>query len=84
MGIIVVSLPCTSYLCGSLIVFRRRTQSCQTQKAQELKKINPYVAVLTILSAVRGLEIWQRHKNNLPAEELEKQMIQHLLTGIIK
>lgn len=51
---------------------------------KELKKINPYVAVLTILSAVRGLEIWQRHKNNLPAEELENQMIQHLLTGIIK
>ena len=51
---------------------------------KELKKINPSVAVLTILSAVRGLEIWQRHKNNLPAEELEKQMIQHLLTGIIK
>ncbi len=51
---------------------------------KELKKINPYVAVLTILSAVRGLEIWQRHKNNLPAAELEYQMIQHLLTGIIK
>ncbi len=51
---------------------------------KEFKKINPYVTVLTILSAVRGLEIWHRHKNNLSADELEDHMIQHLLTGIIK
>ena len=51
---------------------------------KEFRNIQPYVAVLTILSAVRGLEIWQRHKKNLPAEVLEEQMIQHLLFGLIK
>jgi hypothetical protein len=51
---------------------------------KEFLNIHPYVAVLTILSAVRGLEIWHRHKNNLQPDVLEKQMIQHLLNGIIK
>ena len=31
-------------------------------RKKELKNINPYVAVLTLLSSVRGLEFWQRHK----------------------
>lgn len=51
---------------------------------KELKNIHPYVAVLTILSAVRGLEFWQRHKKNLGIEELENDMVNHLLKGLIK
>lgn len=50
----------------------------------ELKKINPHVAVLIILSAVRGLEFWQRHKKNVPVYELENDMVTHLLKGLIK
>ncbi len=50
---------------------------------KELKKINPYIAALTILSAVRGLESWHRHKNNVSLKELEKDMVQHLLKGLI-
>lgn len=50
----------------------------------ELKKINPHVAVLIILSAVRGLEFWQRHKKDVPVSELEHDMITHLLKGLIK
>lgn len=50
----------------------------------EIKKINPYVVVLTILSAVRGLEIWQRNKKNISAVELEDDMVNHLLTGLVK
>ena len=50
----------------------------------ELKNINPYVAVLTILSAVRGLEFWQRHKKNVPQQVLEDDMVNHLLNGIVK
>jgi TetR/AcrR family transcriptional regulator, cholesterol catabolism regulator len=50
----------------------------------EIKPINPYVAVLTILSAVRGLEFWQRNKKNIPSEVLENDMVEHLLNGIVK
>lgn len=53
-------------------------------KTKELKNINPYVAVLTILSAVRGLEFWQRHKKNLGAQVLQDDMVTHLLKGMIK
>jgi TetR/AcrR family transcriptional regulator, cholesterol catabolism regulator len=44
----------------------------------------PGIIVLAILSAVRGLELRQRHKNEFTIEELEDTMIQHLLHGIIK
>jgi AcrR family transcriptional regulator len=52
--------------------------------AKEFKKINPYVAVLTILSALRGLEFWQQHKKNISSQTLEDDMTDHLLKGIIK
>ena len=50
----------------------------------EIKPLNPYVAVLTILSAVRGLEFWQRNKKNVPQHTLENDMVSHLLNGLIK
>ncbi len=46
------------------------------------KPILPNIAVLTILSAVRGLELRQRHKNEFTIEQLEDTLIQHLLYGI--
>lgn len=52
--------------------------------SQEFKKANPYVSVLTILSAVRGLEFWQQHKKNIGSQVLEDDMTNHLLNGIIK
>ena len=48
----------------------------------EIKPLNPYVAVLTILSAVRGLEFWQRNKKNVPQHVLENDMVTHLLNGL--
>jgi TetR/AcrR family transcriptional regulator, cholesterol catabolism regulator len=51
---------------------------------KELKKANPYVTVLTLLSAVRGLEFWQRHKKNISTTMLENEMVQHLLHGMVK
>ena len=48
------------------------------------KKILPSIVVLAILSAVRGLELRQRHKNEFTIEELEETMVEHLLHGIIK
>lgn len=53
-------------------------------KKNELKKLDPYVVVLTLLSAVRGLEFWQRHKKNLDATKLENDMVNHLIKGLIK
>ena len=53
-------------------------------KTGELKDINPHVAVLIILSAVRGLEFWQRHKKNVSITELECGMVNHLLNGLTK
>jgi TetR/AcrR family transcriptional regulator, cholesterol catabolism regulator len=52
--------------------------------AKEFKETNPYVAVLTILSAVRGLEFWQQHKKNISSQVLEDDMVNHLLKGITK
>lgn len=52
--------------------------------AKEFRQTNPYVAVLTILSAVRGLEFWQQHKKNISSRELENDMANHLLKGITK
>ena len=51
---------------------------------QEIKSVNPYVTVLTILSAVRGLEFWQRNKKNVPLQVLENDMVNQLLNGIVK
>lgn len=51
-------------------------------KQKQLRKIHPYVAVLTILSAVRGLEGWQRHKKNVTPLQLENDMVDHLLNGL--
>ena len=53
-------------------------------KTKEFKKSNPYVTVLTILSALRGLEFWLRHKKNFSAQVLENDMVNHLLKGMIK
>lgn len=52
--------------------------------AGEFKAVNPYVTVLTILSAVRGLEFWQQHKKNISSQSLEDDMVNILLKGIIK
>lgn len=51
-------------------------------KNKTLKKTDPYVAVLTLLSAVRGLEFWQRHKKNISTAVLANNMVNHLLTGL--
>lgn len=51
---------------------------------KQLKPIHPHVAALIILSSVRGLEFWQRHRKELTREELENNMVNHLLNGLIK
>lgn len=51
---------------------------------QEIKSVNSYVAVLTILSAVRGLEFWHRNKKNVSLQTVENDMVNQLLNGIVK
>lgn len=51
---------------------------------KELKNIDPYVAVLTILSAIGGIESWQRSKKNIDAKSLEENMVNILIGGIKK
>lgn len=49
----------------------------------EIRQTNPYVAVLTILSAVHGLEFWQRNKKNVSPQVLEDDMVNHLINGLL-
>lgn len=49
---------------------------------KEIKPILPYVAVLTILSAVRGLEFWHRSQKTYTPEELEENMVTYLIGGL--
>ena len=51
-------------------------------RQKELKPIMPYVAMLTILSSVRGLEFWHRSEKNVTPKEIEDNMVNHLINGL--
>ncbi|RYG50352.1 MAG: TetR/AcrR family transcriptional regulator, partial [Chitinophagaceae bacterium] len=53
-------------------------------KRNEFVKVDAGVAVLTILSAVRGLEAWHRNKKSVSGTILENDMTKLLLNGLIK
>lgn len=48
----------------------------------ELSPINPHVAVLTILSAIGGIESWQRSSKKIDAKSLEENMVKMLIEGL--
>jgi AcrR family transcriptional regulator len=50
----------------------------------EIKNIEPYVAILTILSAISGIESWQRSRKSTSAETLEANMVKYLIDGLKK
>ena len=50
----------------------------------EMKNIEPYVAVLTIFSAISGIESWQRSRKSISAETLETNMVKYLIEGLKK
>jgi AcrR family transcriptional regulator len=50
----------------------------------EIKGLNAHVVVLTILSALRGLEFWQRQRKIWPSAAIEQHLIDQLINGIIK
>ena len=49
---------------------------------KEIKNIDPYIAVLTILSAIGGIEMWHRSKKDVDANTLEENIITILIGGI--
>ena len=49
---------------------------------REMKPVLPYVAVLTILSSVRGLEFWHRSAKKVSPQEMEDNMVMHLISGL--
>lgn len=51
---------------------------------KELRPIMPYVAMLTILSSVRGLEFWHRSNKKISPQELEDNMVNYLIYGLKK
>ncbi len=53
-------------------------------KKGNIKKVQPYAVVLTLMSAVRGIEFWHRTKKNISAAELEENMVLHLVKGLKK
>ena len=50
----------------------------------EMKHIDPYVAVLIILSAISGIDSWQRSRKSTGAEALEANMVKYLIEGLKK
>ena len=50
----------------------------------EFKQVHANVAVLTILSAVRGIEYWQRSKSQISAADMENDLVTILISGLRK
>lgn len=50
----------------------------------EIKAIEPYTAVLVILSAISGIDSWQRSRKSTTAEALESNMVKYLIEGLKK
>ena len=52
-------------------------------ETKEFRNVHPYIAVLTILSAVRGIEFWQKNKRSVSAAQMENDLVQILLNGLV-
>jgi AcrR family transcriptional regulator len=50
--------------------------------AGSVKPLHAHAAVLTILSAVRGIEFWHRNPRNISADNLKEDMLRILMDGL--
>lgn len=50
--------------------------------AGKFKPVHPHVAVLTILSAVRSIEYWQRSKKAISSKQIADDLVMLLLKGL--
>ncbi|HKP32805.1 MAG TPA: TetR/AcrR family transcriptional regulator [Chitinophagaceae bacterium] len=64
--------------------YRKRLSSIIEYGIQtgEMKQIEPYVAVLTILSAISGIESWHRSRKTISEEAMEENMVKFLVEGL--
>jgi TetR/AcrR family transcriptional regulator, cholesterol catabolism regulator len=75
----------TTFLNERRIYVRRLETIIETGiKKGLIRKIQAYAVVLTLMSAVRGIEFWHRTKKNISAEELEASMVTTLISGLQK
>jgi len=51
---------------------------------KEMRPVMPYVAMLSILSSVRGLEFWHRSNKKISPDYLEENMVNFLINGLKK
>ena len=51
---------------------------------KEMKPVMPYIAMLSILSSVRGLEFWHRSIKKISPTDLEENMVSFLINGLKK
>jgi AcrR family transcriptional regulator len=65
-------------------VYVRRLESIIEDgiRSGQIRQIEPYAAVLTLLSAVRGIEFWHRTRKNVSAQQLEDSMVSNLVNGL--
>lgn len=54
----------------------------QGMQKKELRNADPYIVVLTMLSAIGGIELWHRSKKNVDADLLEENVVSLLIEGI--
>jgi AcrR family transcriptional regulator len=64
--------------------YRKRLSAIieQGMETGEMKPIESYVAVLTILSAISGIESWQRSRKTVSEKDLEENMAKFLVEGL--
>jgi|SRR3954466_3717588 AcrR family transcriptional regulator len=64
--------------------YRKRLATIIEQGTQsgQMKPIESYVAVLTILSAISGIESWHRSRKTITEEVLEENMVKFLVEGL--
>ena len=48
----------------------------------KIMELDPYTAVLTMLSAIGGIETWQRSKKSVEASVLEENIVKILINGL--
>ena len=64
--------------------YRKRLGAIIEQGVQtgEMKQIEPYVATLTILSAISGIESWHRSRKTISEKDMEENMVKFLVEGL--
>jgi hypothetical protein len=65
-------------------IYVRQVEAIITQGIREglVRPLEPYVVVLTLMSAVRGIEFWHRSRKNVSAASLEESMVELIVNGI--